>query len=121
MSGTPNALVSAGAFDLVRYSLVDGYESVGLFHYFLADLNHQIGVDPLRETFDAVKPVRETYSALLDRGKFNAATTAALGGHFANTNLHQTSLTLYTWLPLQKQNVHDGSFVLVVAHRADQK
>ncbi|HKC31028.1 MAG TPA: hypothetical protein VKB74_04800, partial [Burkholderiales bacterium] len=67
---------------------VDGYESVGLFHDFLADLNHQIGVDPLSETFDAVKPVCEAYGALLDRGKFNAATAAALGGHFANTNLH---------------------------------
>jgi len=67
---------------------VDGYESVGLFHDFLADLNHQIGVDPLSETFDAVKPVCKAYGALLDRGKFNAATTAALGGHFANTNLH---------------------------------
>jgi len=67
---------------------VDGYEGVGLFHYFLADLNHQVSVDPLSETSDAVKPVCEAYGALLDRGKFNAATAAAPGGHFANTNLH---------------------------------
>jgi hypothetical protein len=81
---------------------VDGDESVGLLHYFLADLNHQVSVDPLRETFDAVKPVCEAYSAPLDRGKLNAAATAALGGHFADTNLHKTCFTLYTLLLLQK-------------------
>jgi hypothetical protein len=81
---------------------VDGYESVCLFHHFLADLNHQISVDPLSETLDAVEPVCEPYSTLLDRGKFNAAATAALGGHFADTNLHNTWFTLYTPLPLQK-------------------
>jgi len=91
---------------------VDGYESVGLFHYFLADLDHQIGVDPLSEAFDAVKPVRETYGALLDRGKFDAAATAAPGGHFAHTNLHTASFTLCTPLLLHKQNAHNGSFAL---------
>jgi hypothetical protein len=91
---------------------VDGYESVGLFHYFLADLDHQIGVDPLSETFDAVKPVRETYGALLDRGKFDAAATAAFGGHLAHTNLHTASFTLCTPLLLHKQNAHNGSFAL---------
>jgi len=91
---------------------VDGYESVGPLHCFLADLNHQISVDPLRETFDAVKPVCEAYSAPLDRGKFNAAATAAPGGHFAHTNLHTASFTPYTPLLLQKQNVHNGSFAL---------
>ena len=91
---------------------MDGYESVGLLHYFLADLYHQVSVDPLLETFDAVKPVCEAYSAPLDRGKLNAAATAAPGGHFAHTNLHTASFTLYTSLLLQKQNVHNGSFAL---------
>ena len=91
---------------------MDGYESVGLLHYFLADLNHQISVDPLRETFDAVKPVCKAYSALFDRGKLNAAATAALGGRFAHTNLHTASFTLHTPLLLQKRNVHNGSFAL---------
>jgi hypothetical protein len=91
-------LVSAGAFDLVRYSLVDGYEIVCLLHDFLADLNHQISVDPLSETLDAVEPVCEPYSTLPDWGKFNTTAKAALGGHFADTNLHQASFTLYTLL-----------------------
>jgi hypothetical protein len=80
---------------------VDGYEIVGLFHDFLADLNHQISVDPLSETFDAVEPVCEPDSTLSDWGKFNAAAKAALGGHFADTNLHQAPFTLYTLLLLQ--------------------
>ncbi|TMH87187.1 MAG: hypothetical protein E6H47_09205 [Betaproteobacteria bacterium] len=68
---------------------MDGYEIVGLFHDFLADLNHQISVDPLSETLDAVEPVCEPYRSLADWGKFNAAAEAALGGHLANTNLHK--------------------------------
>jgi len=83
---------------------VDGYEIVGLFHDFLADLHHQIGMHALSEALDAVEPVCEPYGALPDRGKLNAAAKSAPGVHFANTNLHKASLTLYTLLLLQKQN-----------------
>jgi hypothetical protein len=67
---------------------VSGYEFVGLLHQLLANLNQQIGVNPLSEALDAVEPVCGPYGAANDRAKLSAAARAALGGHSANTNFH---------------------------------